>query len=80
MSEPEKNNDLPASAPLDEYRDRRVGEIQDLIGESSLGTPDALEIRAQTPPEITDEILRKAGVLPPEDHVAPVIDIERPTD
>lgn len=37
------------------------GSIEDLIERSSLGTPEAKAIRAQTPPEVRDEILRRVA-------------------
>lgn len=33
--------------------------IEELIDQSSLGTPEALAIRAQTPPEVVERIMRK---------------------
>lgn len=49
---------LPELAGLKELlRERET--IAELIERSSLGTPEAKAIRAQTPPHVTEEILRR---------------------
>ena len=46
-------------------RDGRDEAIEDLIEQSSLGTPGAKALRERTPPEVVDRIMRKAGYEPP---------------
>jgi hypothetical protein len=44
---------------MEEEIDHAKLTIDDLIAQSSFGSPEALRMRAQCPPEIRDEILAK---------------------
>ena len=77
---PEQGNhpEEPSIAPvifIHDYKARRAVKIEDAISGSNPRNPNSSRVWANNYRTVTGKIIKKAGFVPPEGHIAPVVDI-----